>query len=217
MRWWTLKPKWNSAWETNIIALCLQNARVTWKLNDGMTYKDVWAIKRWRTSLLISYTAQLQWITEMLRPCSNLGWLIFVHGTYFCVDLMLINMAPRPGQDSAQLDHIQRVDTRNKKSVAPLKRLQYKVQKQVSFEEPCVQKQVSFEEPCEFEDLNDEVGTSTVYFHGLCSVISVISVFTKGTVLSSRRQLRVQFQFVVFEWKALVLWGDINRRVCNFI
>lgn len=111
-------------------------------------------------------------------------------------------MAPRPGQDSAQLDHIQRVDTRNKKSVAPLKRLQYKVQKQVSFEEPRVKKQVSFEEPCEFEDLNDEVGTSTVYFHGLCSVISV---FTKGTVLSSRRQLRVQFQFVVFEWKALVL------------
>lgn len=81
-------------------------------------------------------------------------------------------MAPRPGQDSAQLDHIQRGDTRNKKSVAPWKRLQYKVQKQVSFEEPC-----------EFEDLNDEVGTSIVYFYGLSSVISV---FTKGMVLSSR-------------------------------
>lgn len=87
-----------------------------------------------------------------------------MQGTYFSVDLMLINMAPRPGQDSAQLDHIQRGDTRNKKSVAPWKRLQYKVQKQVSFEEPCIQKQVSFEEPCEFEDLNDEVGTSIVYF-----------------------------------------------------
>lgn len=81
-------------------------------------------------------------------------------------------MAPRPGQDSAQLDHIQRGDTPNKKSVAPWKRLQYKVQKQVSFEEPC-----------EFEDLNDEVGTSIVYFYGLSSVISV---FTKGMVLSSR-------------------------------
>lgn len=107
-----------------------------------------------------------------------------MQGTYFSVDLMLINMAPRPGQDSAQLDHIQRGDTRNKKSVAPWKRLQYKVQKQVSFEEPCIQKQVSFEEPCEFEDLNDEVGTSIiVYFYGLSSVISV---FTKGMVLSSR-------------------------------
>lgn len=69
-----------------------------------------------------------------------------MQGTYFSVDLMLINMAPRPGQDSAQLDHIQRGDTRNKKSVAPWKRLQYKVQKQVSFEEPCIQKQVSFED-----------------------------------------------------------------------
>lgn len=106
-----------------------------------------------------------------------------MQGTYFSVDLMLINMAPRPGQDSAQLDHIQRGDTRNKKSVAPWKRLQYKVQKQVSFEEPCIQKQVSFEEPCEFEDLNDEVGTSIVYVYGLSSVISV---FTKGMVLSSR-------------------------------
>lgn len=95
-----------------------------------------------------------------------------MQGTYFSVDLMLINMAPRPGQDSAQLDHIQRGDTRNKKSVAPWKRLQYKVQKQVSFEEPC-----------EFEDLNDEVGTSIVYFYWLSSVISV---FTKGMVLSSR-------------------------------
>lgn len=109
-----------------------------------------------------------------------------MQGTYFSVDLMLINMAPRPGQDSAQLDHIQRGDTRNKKSVAPWKRLQYKVQKQVSFEESCIQKQVSFEEPCEFEDLNDEVGTSIVYFYGLSSVISVI-------------------QIAIFEWKALVL------------
>ena len=81
-------------------------------------------------------------------------------GIVLSVDFLMLSMAPKPGQDSAQLDQIKPVGSPDKKSGA-LRRHDFKANKQVSFEEPC-----------EFEDLSDKVWTRIGLLWGLNQVHS---------------------------------------------